>query len=215
MVKQQVTDWVNSRPRTEDGDVFLFAESSVETYIDGARFPEDMLASREEVGRAAKGDLAVKTTLRRPLQAGEPWLFTDTFRPHAMCDEAFHATSGQCVSHQMLSLAMKQGQPIWSPEELDVDFAEAYQTLYAGKATNPYAFENESGQLEEISWQEHGRTVEMLEYVCRKRSVPLHTVWHNCLVLVFRPPIYDKHVRPRALCGKGMHAYFYAEANTL
>ena len=39
MVKQQVTDWVNSRPRTEDGDVLLFAESSVEAYIDGARFP--------------------------------------------------------------------------------------------------------------------------------------------------------------------------------
>ena len=68
------------------------------------------------------------------------------------------------------------GRPIWSPEELDDDFAEAYQTLYAGKDINPYTFENETGQLEEVSWHEHGRTVEMIEHVFRKRSVPLHTI---------------------------------------
>lgn len=115
----------------------MFEESSVEAYIDGASFHEDMLASQEEVGRDANGDLAEKTTLRRPLQAGEPWLLTDAFRPHAMRDAALHATPGQCVSHHMLSLATKPGPPIWSPEELDDDFTTAYQNLYAGKFINP------------------------------------------------------------------------------
>lgn len=89
----------------------------------------------------------------------------------------------------MLSLATKQKKPIWSPEELDDDFAEAYQTLYAGKDTNTIRLRGNTGQMEELSWQKHGRTVEMIEPVCRKRSVPLHTIWNNGLIMMFRPPI--------------------------
>lgn len=89
-----------------------------------------------------------------------------------------------------------------------------YQALYAGNDNNPYTFENDTGQVEEVSWHEHGRTVEMIEHVCRKRSVPLHTIWNNCLIMSFRPPIYDRHVKSCALCVKGNHAYFYEEANT-
>lgn len=55
----------------------------------------------------------------------------------------------------------------------------------------------------------------MVEHVCRKHSVPLHTIWKNCIIMAFRSPIYDKHVRPRALCVKGKHAYFDAEAKSL
>lgn len=85
MAKQLVTDWVNSRRRTEDGDMPMFAESSADTYIDGARLPEDMLASRAEVGRDENDDLPEKTTLRRHLQAGAPWLFTDTVSLDTPC----------------------------------------------------------------------------------------------------------------------------------
>lgn len=51
MVKQQATDWVPRRPRTTYGDVILCLGSNVETQLEGARSPEDMVTSREDVGR--------------------------------------------------------------------------------------------------------------------------------------------------------------------
>lgn len=95
MVQTQDIDWLSRIPRTEVEDMSCVEKSSVETYIDGAAFPHGRLASKREVGRDGNGDLAVKTTLRRPLQAGKHWLCTDTFRPHAMCAAACHATAGQ------------------------------------------------------------------------------------------------------------------------
>lgn len=55
----------------------------------------------------------------------------------------------------------------------------------------------------------------MPEHVCRKRSVPLHTIWNNCISMSFRPPVYDKHDRPLALCVKGNLVHVYAEARHL
>lgn len=151
----------------------------------------------------------MKTTRRRPLQAGEPWLCMDTGCPHAMCDAAFHATFGQCASHQMLSLVTNQGsqsglQKSWTKTRR----SRSEPFFYPGKDRNPYAFEHGAGQMEELSWHEHGRAVEMIEQVCRKRSRPPHTIRNNYLIMTFRPRVYDKHVRPRALCVKKQPCVF-------
>lgn len=192
----------------------MFLESRGEAYLDGGRLPGAMLASRVEVGRDAHGCLAVETTLHRSLQAGEPWLCTATFRPHALRDTNFHTMSAQCVSHPILSMATQRGRPIWYPAVLECVFAEAYGFLFAAKDLNPHAFEHDAGPKEELSLHEHGTTVDMIDYTCRERSVPLHTCWRHCLSLTFRPHVYD-NATDLLLCAKGKHACFYGEAQAL
>ena len=68
--------------------------------------------------------------MQRPLQEAKPWLFADTFKPHAMCDAAFEATEGRCVSHQLQLMAKRRQLPVWTPKELEDDLEDAYQALY-------------------------------------------------------------------------------------
>ena len=212
--RRQVLDFVKGLVPTPTGEYILAEESGVLTIL-AADFPEGLTLNRETVSRSADGAMAVRAVMLRPLQEAKPWLFADTFKPHAMCDAAFEATEGRCVSHQLQLMAKRRQLPVWTPKELEDDLEDAYQALYASLGTeSPYALEDESGRVTNLLWQEHGCTAEMIAHVCRKRQVPLHVVWHGCLIQSFKPAAYDRHVHTVALCVAGNHAYFYGDAKT-
>ena len=149
----------------------------------------------EEVSRNADGQLAVDALARRPLQAGRPWLFVDQ-RQHAMADEAFEETDGKCVSHQLLRLARRGAEPVWSPEELDEALQRAYEKLYRGH-DDPYEGED---------WRGRGITAAMAVEVCREQGVPLYIVWKNHHVSRFTPETYCQRVVVMAMVVEGSHA---------
>ena len=212
--RRQVLDFVKGLVPTPTGEYILAEESGVLTIL-AADFPEGLTLNRETVSRSADGAMAVRAVMLRPLQEAKPWLFADTFKPHAMCDAAFEATEGRCVSHQLQLMAKRRQLPVWTPKELEDDLEDAYQALYASLGLeSPYALEDESGRVTNLLWQEHGCTAEMIVHVCRKRQVPLHAVWHGCLIQSFKPAAYDHHVDSVALCVAGNHAYFYGDAKT-
>lgn len=52
---------------------------------DGARFPEYLVASLNEIGRQVRRDLANHATFRASLQVNEFWLVSHIVRQHVMC----------------------------------------------------------------------------------------------------------------------------------
>jgi hypothetical protein len=146
------------------------------------------------------------------LRAATPWLFADTYNPHAFCDAAFDVTDGQCMSHQLLLMSRRRGQPIWTPEELEAAWEAAYDKLYAEPGVyNPYLINDE----ELLDWRTNGKTARMLVEVCRSKSVAVHVVWSGALIESFVPETFDRRLTsPIAICIAGDHAYFYGDADT-
>ncbi|OYV37403.1 MAG: hypothetical protein B7Z80_12935 [Rhodospirillales bacterium 20-64-7] len=163
---------------------------------------EDKLEVRvEEVSRNADGQLAVDALARRPLQAGRPWLYADRSQ-HAMADAAFEETDGKCVAHQLLQLARRGDQPVWTAEALDEALQRAWEKLY--KDDDPYEGE---------SWRDLGVTAAMAIEVCREQAVPLYIVWKDKQISRFTPERCH-HTTAMAMVVEGTHAYFLDDAKT-
>ena len=74
----------------------------------------------------ANESMVVAATQRRPLQ-GRPWLYCSM---HAVADAAFDDTDCHCVSHQLLTLARRDGEAVWNEAALEAELQRAYEKLY-------------------------------------------------------------------------------------
>ena len=140
----------------------------------------------------ANESMVVAATQRRPLQ-GRPWLYCGM---HAVADAAFDDTDGHCMSHQLLTLARRDGEAVWNEAALEAELQRAYEKLYP----DPH-----------FDWREDGVTCEMAREVCVAAGVPLYVSWNDHKIMSYQP---ETGVAPLALVIRGNHAYFLDDAAT-
>ncbi len=121
--------------------------------------------NKETIAIRQDGSLTVSALMHRPLRAANPW----SFGFKGCIPEAYDATEGRCVSHQLAAVTRKSLR--LDEAEIEGVFDGVFEDLYPpGCVNSPYEIETEHGRTEKRRWRESGVTIAMVDALCKAYS---------------------------------------------
>jgi hypothetical protein len=194
LVKAKTEEFISTLPRDDDNKKVLIegGGSTMHMVLDDEADPvtgevRQLEYNKETIAIRQDGSLTVSALMHRPLRAAKPW----SFGFKGCVPEAYEATEGQCVSHQLVAVTRKS----LKLDEVEIEgvFDGVFEDLYPpGCANSPYDIETECGRIETRGWRESGVTIAMIDALCKVYSASLHVVWgEDHKILSVSPPTLE------------------------